>query len=94
MHCRCRVHSRVCIGVHEGPRGYPGSEYSTRISQKFLLIDIRASKMYYVKDRQRAKSKRIIRTNYRALYGPLMDQGWALLLWGSPLCSIGDIFVA
>ena len=37
------------------------------------------------------KSERIIRSNYRALYGPLMSQGWALTLWGSALVSLESI---
>ena len=38
-----------------------------------------------------AKSKGIIRSNCRAMYGPLMDPGWALTLWGSVLVSLGAI---
>ena len=43
------------------------------------------------------KSKRIIRFNYSAVYGSLMDQGWTLTLFGSAfvtLESIGILFVA
>ena len=29
------------------------------------------------------KGEKILRSNYRALYSPLMDLGWALTLWGS-----------
>ena len=35
-----------------------------------------------------AKCKRIIRSNCRALYGPLMDQSGALTLWGLALVSL------
>ena len=38
--------------------------------------------MHNVKDVLNAcKSEKIIRANYRGLYGPFMDQCWALTLW-------------
>ena len=37
------------------------------------------------------RRERIIRSNYKALYGPLMEQGWALTLWGSACVSLESI---
>ena len=41
--------------------------------------------MYNVKDALKACKKW---SKYRALYGPLKDQGWALPPWGSALVSL------
>ena len=38
-----------------------------------------------------AKSKRIMRSIHRAMYGPLMDQGLAFTLLGSALVSLKSI---
>ena len=37
------------------------------------------------------KSEKIIRSNSRALFGPLMDQGWDLALWVLALVSLESI---
>ena len=45
-------------------------------------------------DTKPVKSERNIRSNYSALYdvyNPLIDQGWALCLWGLALVSLESI---
>ena len=63
--------------------GYPKSYYHSLKGPTQCIMY-----MMYTKP---AKNRRIISSNNRAMYGPLMDQGWTLTLWGSALVSLESI---